>query len=300
MELRTLKYFITVAQQESFSRAAESLFVTQSSLSKQIASLEKELGITLFERHGRSITLSPAGEVLLEGAIRLVEEEQELSSYVSKVGEKMPQYNKLILQLRDPVPENIDFCKILAKTVLEFKALYPSIRFEFRYDNNPAPIMNLSSAEADLFVCMANEVRMDDDLNIMVLTEDPFVLVASDRLIPDPSNVDYVNILSNYPIVIGNEGNAVLDVSQVLNEFGLHPRIEYTNGIFAQLMALCAQDCVSLIPQNSVHRIMTQGLSVAQLPPEMSRVSLFLLYRKNIENPLVPLFVNSLKEKMSI
>ncbi len=50
MELRILTYFLTVAKEESFSKAAEQLFITQPTLSRQIMELEKELGISLFHR----------------------------------------------------------------------------------------------------------------------------------------------------------------------------------------------------------------------------------------------------------
>lgn len=65
MDLRTLRYFATVAKKASFSRAAETLHVSQSALSRQIQLLENELRVRLFDRVGRRIVLTPAGEDLL-------------------------------------------------------------------------------------------------------------------------------------------------------------------------------------------------------------------------------------------
>jgi DNA-binding transcriptional LysR family regulator len=65
-ELRHLRYFIAVAQELSFSRAAERLHMAQSPLSAAIRQLETELGVPLFERTTRSVRLTPAGERLLE------------------------------------------------------------------------------------------------------------------------------------------------------------------------------------------------------------------------------------------
>ena len=68
MELRHLKYFIAVAEEENISRAAEKLHVAQPSLSRQIRDLEEELGIALFERTPRSIKLTEGGRFFLTEA----------------------------------------------------------------------------------------------------------------------------------------------------------------------------------------------------------------------------------------
>ena len=56
MELRVLKYFLMVAKEQSFTKAAEQLHITQPTLSRQLAQLENELGTSLFVRTGRNIT----------------------------------------------------------------------------------------------------------------------------------------------------------------------------------------------------------------------------------------------------
>ena len=62
---RDLRYFVAVAEELHFTRAAERLFVSQPALSKQIRSLERQLGAELFVRDRHGVTLTPAGAVLL-------------------------------------------------------------------------------------------------------------------------------------------------------------------------------------------------------------------------------------------
>lgn len=72
MDLRALTYFVTVAEELSFSRAAARLHITQPPLSRKIAALETEIGVRLFERSPQAVTLTPAGHGLLREARRIL------------------------------------------------------------------------------------------------------------------------------------------------------------------------------------------------------------------------------------
>lgn len=85
LELHQLRYVIAVAREGSFTRAAESLFLAQPSLSVQVRKLEQELGVNLFQRNGRGLALTAAGEVFLQHAQRALHEIDEAGRRIEEV-----------------------------------------------------------------------------------------------------------------------------------------------------------------------------------------------------------------------
>ncbi len=86
MELRHLRYFVTVAEELSFSAAAHRLHLAQPPLSIQIKQLEEELGVRLFERTSRRVRLTPAGELFLEHARTVLRESHVAVRAVQRAG----------------------------------------------------------------------------------------------------------------------------------------------------------------------------------------------------------------------
>lgn len=76
MDLRVLRYFLMVAKEQSFTKAAQQLHITQPTLSRQLADLEKELGTALFIRSGRNITLTQEGILLKRRALEIIDLEE--------------------------------------------------------------------------------------------------------------------------------------------------------------------------------------------------------------------------------
>lgn len=85
LNLRTLHSFVVVAERLNMSRAAEALHLSQSALSRQIKGLEDELGIQLFDRHGKRLLLTAEGDDLLPRAAALIDQANELSSRVKAI-----------------------------------------------------------------------------------------------------------------------------------------------------------------------------------------------------------------------
>ena len=76
MELRLLRYFLTVAKEQSFTKAAEQLHITQPTLSRQMAAFEEELGVALFIRNGKKISLTDEGILLKRRALEILNLEE--------------------------------------------------------------------------------------------------------------------------------------------------------------------------------------------------------------------------------
>lgn len=85
MELRHLRYFVAVAEEQHYGRAAQRLHIAQPALSRQIQNLEEELGFQLFERLPRGVRVSVAGKLFMEDARRILQEVQEAAARAGRV-----------------------------------------------------------------------------------------------------------------------------------------------------------------------------------------------------------------------
>ena len=125
MEIFQLRYFVTAARLEHFTRAAEANHVSQPSLSQQIANLEREVGAALFHRQGRSVRLTDAGRALLIYAERILEEEEAAKRAVQEVvGLRRGQLALWTL----PTPGQ----HLLPRHLAAFRKTYPDIEITLR------------------------------------------------------------------------------------------------------------------------------------------------------------------------
>lgn len=122
MELRELKYFLAVAREESISKAASALFVTQPNLSRQMQNLEKEIGQKLFERGSRKIILTQAGQLLKKRA------EEILDLYAKTETELSTPITDISGDIYIGGGESY-VMGLIAKSVLNVQCEYPKVKF---------------------------------------------------------------------------------------------------------------------------------------------------------------------------
>lgn len=121
MELRVLKYFLTVAQEESFSRAAEKLHLSQPTLSRQLKDLEDEFGKQLLVREPRRILLTEDGQLLRRRA-------EEILSLVDKTTGELLRNAEISGDIRIGAGESIHF-GLLMNVAQKLRQKYPGLRF---------------------------------------------------------------------------------------------------------------------------------------------------------------------------
>jgi len=122
-DLRSLSYFVAVAEELNFRRAAEKIFISQPALSYQIMQLEKNLNLHLLERDPRGVTLTEAGQQLLVGARHLLAEAALLQRRLEQMASDVPQ--RLVMGVVDYV-----FIPRLPAVIRGLKTDFPGLKLE--------------------------------------------------------------------------------------------------------------------------------------------------------------------------
>lgn len=216
MELLQLKYFQTIAQEEHMTRAANKLHVSQPSLSKTIKRLEEELGVELFHRSGKNISLNQNGRIFLRhvntALWALSDAKKELLSSNSDA------YPDICLN----IDAGIDS---LTQIIYQFNQLYPNIHFLLRKENTHA---NYSTKKYDLALIMlpieqelpkCSLTLFEEDLMLAVAPSHPlanqvYVNLANlkdEKYISFQASSDYRKTVEHYCHVAGFQPNVVAE-----------------------------------------------------------------------------------------
>lgn len=123
MEIRVLRYFLTVVREESITRAAEALHITQPTLSRQLAQMEEEMGVKLFDRGTRRITLTNEGLLLRRRA-------EEILNLVDKTEKELTEQEDAVEGTVSIGCGDLGAVEILADLLQSFHRRYPAVTFD--------------------------------------------------------------------------------------------------------------------------------------------------------------------------
>lgn len=169
MEIRQLRTFRVLADTLSFTKTAEKLFLAQSSVSAQIKALEEDLGATLFDRIGRNVLLTDAGNKLYDYARRMEEMTDEIRAEVSD-----NQSTRGSLTIR--VPETL--AAVYMPGIIEhFSKKYPKVRLSFINCTDRQLKEELNTGRIDLAFLMTDAIHFKD-VNVKFLKKLKLVLAS--------------------------------------------------------------------------------------------------------------------------
>ncbi|MBC2580928.1 selenium metabolism-associated LysR family transcriptional regulator [Clostridium sp. DJ247] len=197
MDFKQIEAFINVAKFKSFSKAANSSFLSQPAVSSHIASLEKDLNVQLFDRTSKEVMLTPAGESFLKYAINILNTRDKAIYHLANFNESVGGKLKLAAST---TPCNT----IVSGLIKEFHSLYPDVSFNIIEQSSGTIVDKI--IKFDYEIGLIGELVKDDRIKVYELTADDLVLISSPSLnIPDSITIEF---LLKYKFILREEGSA--------------------------------------------------------------------------------------------
>ncbi len=209
MELRVLRYFLTVAKEQSFTKAAEQLHITQPTLSRQLAALEDELGSSLFHRGGHSITLTDEGLLLKRRALELIDLED-------KIVEEFKGTDEVIEGTITIGCGEFAAVEILAQMCKQFREKYPRVQIALHTGTADvsSDMMNKGLVDIGMFLEPISTEGMD---YVRIPESDHWVVsMRSDDVLAEKPYVTREELL-NLPLILPERVGVQ---SEIANWFG--------------------------------------------------------------------------------
>ena len=218
MELRQLEYFVAVAEEANFTRAAERVHISQSGVSAQIQQLERDLGATLIDRSGRTATLTTAGAAALEHARAALASADAVRQAVDDVSGLIR--GRLVVGM-------VTACTItgLFDALAAFRLAHPGIEITLIEDNSAKLIESVRTGAADLALIGTAGTAPDGLEALPIISERLVAAVPTGHPLAKRRRVTLADI-SAYPIVSMPPGTGIRTVfDQACAAKGLQPDI---------------------------------------------------------------------------
>ncbi len=280
MNLRRLEYFVAVARQLHFGRAARDLHMAQPPLSQQIRLLEDDLGLALFDRSTRRVELTRAGEVLLSQAERLLANAES----VDRVMEQFRSGESGTLRLG--FVDSAAF-EVMPRFVREYRQRWPHVQFELSTNSSDLQAQALRAGELDLGI--GRTAGDGKAIKARVLTTEPLVVAApSDHRLAARKSTQLTQLagesLIGFDRALSPTFHAELAALLTGAGFAYDPEIEASE--YTSVLGLVAAgQGVAIVPA-TVCSFQAPGLSYVRLRDRAATARLLLLRRTDDELPL--------------
>jgi DNA-binding transcriptional LysR family regulator len=246
MEYRNLITFLRVAELGNFTKAAEQLGYAQSTVTFHIQSLESELGLVLFDRIGKKVTLTDAGQALIGYANEIMRIQAEIEEL--KCGSREPHG-----RLRIGVTESM-LTSFLADVISKYNEQYPQVSLDITTDTSPTILNLVRSSDLDIGLVMGRRI-VDPDFKRILIREAKvsFIAPSSDPLAGKDS-VSFAELAEGRLILPEKDSIYRRAVEEVAADYDciLKPAIQ-VNNTAAIIRMVQAGKGISFLPEYAVH-----------------------------------------------
>ncbi|WP_088105761.1 LysR family transcriptional regulator [Halalkalibacter urbisdiaboli] len=284
MEWQQLAYFQRVATLQHFTKAAESLFISQPALSRSISRLEKELGVPLFERQGRSVQLNRYGQLFLEKvnvALQIIEDgQQEIKERVS------PESGNIALSFMHTLGS-----ELVPELIGKYRETHPGVTFQL-FQNTANRLMDQLQA-GDIDLCLTTVSELTPEICwIELFSERLYVIVPDSHYLANQTEVK-LSELAEESFIGFKKGVGLRTITDHLcQEVGFTPRLTFEGQEVGTITGLVSAGLgVALVPERiGIEHYAIQKLSVVDV--ECSR-TIGLAWK---ERAFVPKVVEQFRE----
>ncbi|PQV48366.1 DNA-binding transcriptional LysR family regulator [Jejuia pallidilutea] len=291
LELRHLKYFLAVAEELHFRRAAERLFISQPGLSRQIKQMEEDLGVTLFERHNRKVVLTKAGVYLKAELSRNLQQLEDIINHAKLINEGKKGQLKLGY-VGSAMQE------LIPKLLLKYKTRKPNVVFNLKEIDNQKQIEGLLNFKIDVgFVRLEHVPSI---IETQVVLSDTFCLVLPEHHNIDASNFKSLSQLKDSSFILFDPEYSASYYDKVLQIFKDHaftPIVSHLTIHASSIYKLVENNFgISLVPK-SLTTNSVRGVKFIELDKIPQRTELFMVWHKENRNPILMSFLDIIKKQ---
>jgi DNA-binding transcriptional LysR family regulator len=285
MELRHLRYFVVVAEELHFRRAAERLHMSQPPLSQQIRALEREIGATLFERNQRKVELTAAGAAFLERAREILDAVEDAARQARRV--QRGEVGRLAVGFVGSA-----MYSFVPELLREFRAHAPDIALRLHELGTSEQLRQLEDGRLD--VGFVRVPRTRPELTFETLVEEPVVAALPDAHPLATHPLLRLADLEGEPLVLLTRAGAPglrEALAEAIDRLGGEERVVQEAAEMQTVVGLVAAGAgVSLVPE-SVRALARAGVTYRPLDGYAPKVRLAMAWRAADDAPVLAAFL---------